>query len=56
MFFSDIYTANALLNSSTPYEAKRLSYQINGANQGEWKADTYDICFKGVREKFHQKP
>ena len=54
MFFGDSYTANAILGSSSPYKAKRLSYQINGMNQMEWKQHAYDICFHGVREKFQQ--
>ena len=56
MYFVDSYTANALLSSSSPYEAKRLSYQINGMNQIEWKQRAYDICFHGVCEKFQQNP
>ena len=32
MYFGDTFTVNAILNSSTPYEAKKLSYQINGVN------------------------
>ena len=36
MYFRDKFTANAILNSSTPYEAKKLSYQINGINTGKW--------------------
>ena len=56
MFFGDTFTANAILNSSTPYEARRLSYQINGVNPGEWEDNAYDICFNGIRETFHQNP
>ena len=52
MYFGDSYTTNAILSSSMPYEAKRLSYQINGVNQNEWKQHAYDICFQGVRKKF----
>ena len=48
MFFGDSYTANAILASSSPYEAKKHSYQINGMNQMEWKQHAYDICFQGV--------
>ena len=48
MFFGDTFTANAILNSSTPYKTKRLSYQINGIHPGEWKDNAHDICFKGI--------
>ena len=56
MFFGDSYTANAILGSSSPYEAKRLSYQINRMNWTEWKQHACDICFHGVHEKFQQNP
>ena len=56
MYFGDSYTINAILSSSTPYEGKMLSYQINGVNQNEWKQHAYDICFQGVHEKFCQNP
>ena len=56
MYFGDSHTANAILRSNTPYEAKKLSYQINGSNQGEWKEQAFDLCFPGIREKFVQNP
>ena len=54
MYFGNMYTANAILNSNTPYEAKWLSYQINGTNHGEWREHGYDICYRGVQQKFLQ--
>ena len=56
MYFRDSSTANAILNSSMPYEAKRLSYQINGSNQSKWKEHAYHLCFPGVKENFLQNP
>ena len=56
IYFGDTYTANAMLNCSTPHEAKRLSHQINGMNPDVWRESAYDICLKGVFEKFHQNP
>ena len=34
----------------------KLSYQINGVNREEWKERGYDICLRGVSEKFKQNP
>ena len=56
MFFSDVLVANAILNADTPYEAKRLSYQINRVNNRDWHDHGHDICIKGVREIFTQNP
>ena len=56
MYFGDSHTANAILRSNTPYEEKKLSYQINGSNQGEWREQAFDLCFPGIREKFVQNP
>ena len=36
MLFGDTYTANAILKAETPFEAKKLSYQIKGINKDEW--------------------
>ena len=56
MLFGDSVTANAILKADTPYEVKRLSYQINGVNRDEWKERGYDICLRGITEKFKQNP
>ena len=56
MLFGDTYTANAILKAKTPFEAKKLSYQIKGTNKDEWRERGYDICFQGISEKFNQNP
>ena len=56
MLFGDTYTANAILKAETPFEAKKLSYQIKGINKDEWCKRGHDICFQGVSEKFIQNP
>ena len=56
MHFGDMFTANTIVNSTTPYKAKRLSYQINRTNTTEWQEKGYDICYKGVHAKFQQNP
>ena len=56
MLFGDTYTANAILKAETPFEAKKLSYQIKGINKDEWHERGYDICFQGISEKFIQNP
>ena len=56
MLFGDSITANAILKADTPYEVKRLSYQINGVNREEWKEHGYEICLRGISEKFKQNP
>ena len=56
MLFGDSITANAILKADTPYEVKRLSYQINGVNREEWKERGYEICLRGISEKFKQNP
>ena len=54
MFFGDSFVANAILNCDSPYEAKKLSYQINGADKQQWRDNGFDKCYTGVREKFKQ--
>ena len=54
MFFSDSFVANAILNCDSPYEAKKLSYEINGADKQQWRDNVFDKCYTGVREKFKQ--
>ena len=56
MFFGDSLVANAILNCDTPYEAQRLSYQINGSDIQQWKDNGFDKCIVGVRAKFKQNP
>ena len=54
MFFGDSFVANAILNCDSPYEAKKLCYQINGVDKQQWRDNRFDKCYTGVREKFKQ--
>ena len=54
MSFSDSFVANAILNCESPYEAKKLSYQINRVDKQQWRDNGFDKCYTGVREKFKQ--
>ena len=54
LFFGDSITANQILKSQTPIEAKRLSYNIADFNIPQWMKEGYALCEKGVREKFIQ--
>ena len=54
--FGDSYTANLILKSDDPLEAKQLSHRINGVDYIKWCLDRYDVCFDGVKEKFVQNP
>ena len=54
LFFGDSITANQVLKSQTPIEAKRLSYNIADFNIQHWMKDGYALCEKGIREKFMQ--
>ena len=56
MMFGDMFTANQILTTSTPFEAKRLGYQMNGFNPQRWKSDGYKPCLEGIKEKFLQNP
>ena len=35
-------------------EAKRLSYSISNCSMLKWANEAYDLCAKGIREKFVQ--
>ena len=52
--FRDSFTANQILYSDTPYEAKCLSKQIQGADNDRWLEDRYDIYLEGIHAKFQQ--
>ena len=54
MLFGDSCTANKILQSVSPQECKRLSYQINGVNNEKWRAEGFELCLKGVEAKFKQ--
>ena len=56
MLFGDSFTANQILACSTPFEAKRLGYQVNRFDACKWKDEGYDLCKDGISKKFHQNP
>ena len=56
ILFNDSATAEQILNAETPFECKRLGYQVQGFNMKRWQAEGYDLCLKGIREKFIQNP
>ena len=54
--FGDSYTANLILCSKNALEAKRLSYKITGVDHTKWKAEGFEKCIIGLKEKFDQNP
>ena len=46
--------ANNILKCDTPLEVKKLSYNISSFNRTKWASEGYEICAKGIREKFLQ--
>ena len=54
LLFGDSMTANQILKSETPLDVKRLSYNISDFNRTRWINKGYELCAKGVREKFLQ--
>ena len=56
LYFRDSYTANFILKADTPYECKRLGYQINGYDHTRWRNEGYDLCKDRIKEKFTQNP
>ena len=54
MLFGDSLTANQILSCNTLYEAKHLSYNINGFDIHRWRTAGYNICLDGITEKFFQ--
>ena len=54
--FNDSVTAAKILNSNSPYEAKKLGYQVQGMDLGKWKEEGYQLCLEGVKAKFQQNP
>ena len=56
LMFGDSYTANLILCSENTLEAKRLGYKITGVDHMRWKADGFEKCIIGLKEKFNQNP
>ena len=54
--FSDSITVDKILRSDTPYEAKKLGYQVAGMDYKQWIGDDYNLCYEGVKAKFQQNP
>ena len=54
LLFRDSVMANNILKSETPLDAKRLRYNISEFNIQRWINEGYDLCVKGIREKFLQ--
>ena len=56
LMFGDSYMANLILCSENALEAKRLSYKITGVDHMKWKAEGFEKCIIGLKEKFNQNP
>ena len=56
LLFNDPVIANKILNSTSPYEAKKLGHQVNGMDHQKWKEEGYNLCFEGIKAKFQQNP
>ena len=54
LMFGDSMAANQILQCENAFEAKRLSYQINGFEMKRWASDGYSLCLEGIRAKFQQ--
>ena len=52
--FGDSHVANKILKADTAIECKQLSYQINGVDTERWRNEGYNICYKGIKQKFLQ--
>ena len=44
LMFRDSFIANKILQTETPIEYKRLSYQINCVDREKWQNDGYEVC------------
>ena len=54
--FDDRSTAKQILESTSPYDAKRLGSKVTGVDSGRLHNERYNLCYKGIREKFKQNP
>ena len=54
LMFNDSVTAAKILKGNSPYEAKKLGYQVQGMDLGKWKEEGYQLCLEGVKAKFQQ--
>ena len=53
-FSGDIEMYNEILCCSTSLECKILSKQIRSMDDKKWEEEAMNICFPGIRAKFHQ--
>ena len=56
LLFNDLETARQIMDAASPYECKRLGYQVQGFDMTRWRVDGYELCLKGIRNKFIQNP
>ena len=54
LLFNDLTTADRILQCDTPYEVKKLGYQVQGMDNRKWLEDGYNLCYEGVKAKFVQ--
>ena len=54
LLFGDATTADKILECASPYEAKKLGYGVQGVDNKKWLDEGYNLCFEGVKAKFHQ--
>ena len=51
---NDEVTANRILNSTSPFEAKKLSRRIKNFDMDQWRAGAQPVAVEGVYQKFSQ--
>ena len=52
--FGDDEMAHRILNSNSPFEAKKLSRKVKNSDMNKWKRDAQGIAVEGVYNKFKQ--
>ena len=55
LMFNDLDTADKILNCTSPHEAKKLGYQVQGMDVIKWKEKGYHLCLEGVKGKIPTK-
>jgi ribA/ribD-fused uncharacterized protein len=56
LFFKDLETAELILKTNTPKEAKKLGRKIKNFDDEAWSKVREDIMFEVVEKKFVQNP
>ena len=54
MLFKDNQAAQAILSATTPYEVKKIRYQVQDFDMRMWKQEGYKGCYRRVKVKFQQ--